>query len=253
MIPRAAAAVNWVSRPNSWPKSPEGASRPCRIPPQGAIHGPVMKILIVDDHGVVREGLAALLRQSAEDISVLQAQDGAEALDVAQSHSDLDAVLLDLSMAGLSGMPALVEFGKRHPVLPVIVLSSSEDPEDVRRALAAGALGYVPKSASPKTLLSALQLVLQGNVYVPPLMLDEAAGGSNKAKNDRGHGGHPRLTERQIDVLKLLGTGLSNKEIALELGLSEKTVKVHVTGIFKALNVVNRMQAASAARQANLI
>jgi two-component system, NarL family, nitrate/nitrite response regulator NarL len=212
-----------------------------------------MKILIVDDHGVVREGLAALLRQSSDDISVLQAKDGAEALDIAQTHQDLDAVLLDLSMAGLSGMPALVEFGKRHPVLPVIVLSSSEDPEDVRRALASGALGYVPKSASPKTLLSALQLVLQGNVYVPPLMLDEAGSGANKAKTERSPGASPRLTERQIDVLKLLGGGLSNKEIALELGLSEKTVKVHVTGIFKALNVVNRMQAASAARQANLI
>jgi two-component system, NarL family, nitrate/nitrite response regulator NarL len=212
-----------------------------------------MKILIVDDHGVVREGLAALLRQSSADMSVLQAKDGAEALELAQTHLDLDAVLLDLSMAGLSGMPALVEFGKRHPVLPVIVLSSSEDPEDVRRALASGALGYVPKSASPKTLLSALQLVLQGNVYVPPLMLDEAGSGVSKAKSDHAPGTNPRLTERQIDVLKLLGSGLSNKEIALELGLSEKTVKVHVTGIFKALNVVNRMQAASAARRANLI
>jgi DNA-binding NarL/FixJ family response regulator len=212
-----------------------------------------MKILIVDDHGVVREGLAALLRQSSEDMSVLQAKDGAEALDIAQTHTDLDAVLLDLSMAGLAGMSALVEFGKRHPVLPVIILSSSEDPEDVRQALAAGALGYVPKSASPKTLLSALQLVLQGNVYVPPLMLDGTSSATNKAKSERAPGGNPRLTERQIDVLKLLGSGLSNKEIALELGLSEKTVKVHVTGIFKALNVVNRMQAASAARQANLI
>jgi len=212
-----------------------------------------MRILIVDDHGVVREGLAALLRQAAADTLVLQAKDGAEALDVAESTSDIDAVLLDLSMAGLSGMPALVEFGKRHPDLPVIVLSSSEDPEDVRRALAAGALGYVPKSASPKTLLSALQLVLQGNVYVPPLMLDEAGVPADGARSLRALSAPPRLTDRQIDVLKLLGNGLSNKEIANQLGLSEKTVKVHVTGIFKALNVVNRTQAASAARQAQLI
>lgn len=212
-----------------------------------------MKILLADDHGVVREGLAALLRQSSEDTSVLLAKDGLEALELAQEHQDIDAVLLDLSMVGMSGMVALVEFGKSHPVLPVIVLSSSEDPEDVRRALAAGALGYVPKSASPKTLLSALQLVLQGNVYVPPLILDGAGSAANNVKTNHGHGGSPRLTDRQIDVLKLLGGGLSNKEIALELGLSEKTVKVHVTGIFKALNVVNRMQAASAARQANLI
>jgi len=213
-----------------------------------------MKILVVDDHEVVREGLAALLKQSSNDTSVLQAKDGNEALNIAQDHHDIDAVLLDLSMAGLSGMPALVEFGKQHPDLPVIVLSSSEDPEDVRRALASGALGYVPKSASPKTLLSALQLVLQGNVYVPPLMLDETATAiSTKSVSEHPSGGGHRLTERQTDVLKLLSTGLSNKEIALKLGLSEKTVKVHVTGIFKALNVVNRMQAASAARQENLI
>ncbi len=213
----------------------------------------VMKILVVDDHAVVREGLAALLRQSSADMSVLQARDGAEALDIAHKHLDLDAVLLDLSMAGLAGMPALAQFGKRHPDLPVIVLSSSEDPEDVRKALAGGALGYVPKSASPKTLLSALQLVLQGNVYVPPLMLDDKASGPARGNGQQAGLGSHRLTERQLDVLKLLSAGRSNKEIAIELGLSEKTVKVHVTGIFKALNVVNRTQAATAARQANLI
>jgi DNA-binding NarL/FixJ family response regulator len=212
-----------------------------------------MKILVVDDHGVVREGLAALLRQSSEDMSVLLAKDGGEALDLAQAHADLDAVLLDLSMDGLAGMPALVEFGKLHPQLPVIVLSSSEDPIDVRKALASGALGYVPKSASPKTLLSALQLVLQGNVYVPPLILEDTGLTSHRAKDEPAPSTRLYLTDRQLDVLKLLATGISNKEIALALGLSEKTVKVHVTGIFKALNVVNRTQAASAARQADLI
>jgi len=211
-----------------------------------------MKILIVDDHSVVREGLAALLRQSREDIDVLQAENGTDALDRVESNRDLDAVLLDLSMAGLGGMPTLLEFGRRFPDLPVIILSSSEDPQDVRQAFASGALGYIPKSATPKTLLSALQLVLQGDVYVPPFVLEKQAF-APKQTVSAGSCMVPKLTDRQIDVLKLLGAGLSNKEIANELGLSEKTVKVHVTGIFKALNVINRMQAASAARAAQLI
>jgi len=211
-----------------------------------------MKILIVDDHSVVREGLAALLCQSREDIAVLQAPDGAAALTLVEDNRDLDAVLLDLAMAGLGGMPTLLEFGRRFPDLPVIILSSSEDPQDVRQAFASGALGYIPKSATPKTLLSALQLVLQGNVYVPPFVLEEQAFAPSRTLAASG-AASPKLTERQIDVLKLLSAGLSNKEIANELGLSEKTVKVHVTGIFKALNVINRMQAASAARAAQLI
>ena len=130
------------------------------------------------------------------------------------------------------------------------MLSSSEKPSDVRRALAAGALGYVPKSANSDTLMAALHLVLAGEVYVPPLLLDEPprpiAGARVRSDPARG------LTERQFDALRLLARGLTNKEIALELELSEKTVKIHVGAIFKALGVVNRAQAAEAARREGL-
>lgn len=207
-----------------------------------------MKLLIVDDHAILREGLAAMLRQAGPDTEVLLASESAEGLRMAEMHEDLDAVFLDLEMPGSGGMSAIPEFGKRRPALPVIVLSSSEDPRDVRRALALGALGYIPKSSPPKALLSALQLVLSGNIYVPPLMLGPAsaaprATGTNAARPIA------TLTERQLEVLRLLGRGLSNKEIGRDLGLSEKTVKAHVTAIFKTLNVVNRTQAASAARE----
>ncbi len=133
----------------------------------------------------------------------------------------------------------------------MIVLSSSEDADDVRRALAAGALGYVPKSAPPRTLLSALQLVLAGDVYVPPLLLGTpplSARGVSAAAD-----GQARLTERQVDVLRLVCRGASNKEIARELALSDKTVKAHVTAIFRALGVVNRTQAATAAQASGLL
>ena len=211
-----------------------------------------MKLLIVDDHAILREGLAAMLRQAGPDTEVLQAGDGAEGVRLAEAHLDLDAVFLDLEMPGVDGMSAVPEFGRRRPELPVIVLSSSEDPQDVRRAMALGALGYVPKSAAPQTLLSALTLVLSGSLYVPPLMLHQAALAGGPARED---GSAPRgaLTERQHEVLRLLSDGLSNKEIGRALGLSDKTVKAHITTIFKVLNVVNRTQAATAARRAGLL
>jgi two-component system nitrate/nitrite response regulator NarL len=212
-----------------------------------------MKLLIVDDHPVLRQGLAALLRQAGPDTAVLSAGDSGQGLSIAEAHLDLDAVILDLAMPGIDGMAAILEFGKRRPQLPVIVLSSSEDPRDVRRALAFGALGYISKSASPQTLLAALQFVLSGNVYVPTFLLNETGAAPAGAAGDNRPEAEARLTERQIDVLRLLCDGHSNKAIGRMLGLSDKTVKAHVTAIFKALNVVNRTQAAAAAKQAALI
>ena len=212
-----------------------------------------MKILIVDDHPVFREGLAALLRQGEPDISVLHAGDAAEALAFAAQHADLDIVVLDIVLSGMSGLPAIAEFARLRPDLPVIVLSSSENPQDARRALARGALGYVPKSASPQTLLAAIRLVLSGDLYVPPLILDEtAAARLAHLRRSAGPGGLT-LTDRQVEVLRRLCEGQSNKTIALDLSLSEKTVKGHVTGIFKALNVVSRTQAAAVALEIGLI
>jgi two-component system, NarL family, nitrate/nitrite response regulator NarL len=211
-----------------------------------------MKYLIVDDHAVLRNGLKALLRQAETDPLVVEASDGAEGLRLAGLHRDLDAVFLDLEMPGIGGMSAIGEFGRQYPELPVIVLSSSEDPRDVRRALAAGALGYVPKSASSETLLAAVQFVLQGNVYVPPLMLKESLPSAADIKTASAPEATARLTDRQLDVLRQLERGLSNKEIALALNLSEKTVKVHITSIFRIFNVVNRTQAAMFARKTGL-
>lgn len=207
-----------------------------------------MKLLVVDDHPVFRDGMAALLKQAADNTTVLQAPECATAFDIVESNPDIDAVFVDLMMPGMTGDMAVREFGKRRPELPVIVLSSSENPSDVRRALNAGALGYIPKSANPQTLLSALKLVLSGNIYVPPLLAQASA----PAYETHSHSGAAlpieQLTERQLDVLKQLCTGLSNKDISARLGIAEKTVKVHVAAIFKTLNVVNRTQAANAMR-----
>jgi DNA-binding NarL/FixJ family response regulator len=131
-----------------------------------------MKILIVDDHAILREGLVALLQQFEQGAHVLQASNTADGLHLAETHPDLDLVILDLNMPDQGGMEVIPIFTKRCPQLPIIVLSSSEDPNDVRLALKSGALGYVPKSASPKNILSAMRLVLSGEIYVPPLVVD---------------------------------------------------------------------------------
>lgn len=208
-----------------------------------------MKLLIVDDHAILRDGLVALLRQFEQAADVLQASDTAEGLRLVEAHSDLDAVFLDLNLPDQSGMEAIPVLAKRCPQLPVIVLSSSEDPGDVRRALKAGACGYVPKSASPQNILSALRLVLAGEIYVPPLLLDAAADGPAHVPPEA----RERLTERQTEVLQQLCRGLTNKEISRELELSEKTTKSHITAIFKALGVVNRTQAAATARRIGIV
>lgn len=211
-----------------------------------------MKLLIVDDHALLREGLVALLQQFERSVDVLQASDTVEGWRLAEAHPDLDAVFLDLNMPNQNGMEVIPVFAKRRPKLPVIVLSSSEDPNDVSRALKLGAVGYVPKSASPQNVLSALRLVLAGEIYVPPLLLDYAAALADGVGRPPPVPGD-RLTERQTEVLRQLCRGLTNKEISRALDLSEKTTKSHVTAIFKALGVVNRTQAAAAARQARIV
>ncbi len=209
-----------------------------------------MKLLIVDDHEIIREGLTAFLQHRDPGLLVRQADSGEAACQDVMDDRELDAVILDLMMPGMDGLAVIAQMARLRQDLPVVVLSSSEDPRDVRQALLAGARGYIPKSASRQTLWSALQLVLSGDVYVPPLILapDDALPGRAAAAG-AADPALSRLTHRQAMVLRLLAKGASNKEIARDLNLSEKTVKVHVTGIFKTLNVVNRRQAAEAARR----
>lgn len=195
-----------------------------------------------------REGLASVLRQWPAVGEVLQASDGEPALALVAAQPDVAAVIVDLRMAGTGGLVVVAQLRRLRPDLPVLVLSSSEEPDDVRRALAAGAGGYCPKSAAPATLLAALQLVLAGEVYVPPLMAQAPAAPAAAAA-----GGGSGLTPRQREVLQQLCQGQTNKQIARILAMQEKTVKGHVSAIFKALNVVHRLQAVEAARNAGLV
>lgn len=200
-----------------------------------------MKLLVIDDHPVVREGLAMVLRQLDGAPEVLEASDGEQGLALLARQADVRGVLVDLRMAGLAGLPTIARLRALRPELPVMVVSASEDPADVRRAMAAGASGYIPKSAGRATLLAAVQLVLAGERYVPPLLLQEAAVAPAVLTG---------LTPRQLEVLGLLCQGHANREIGLALGMHEKTVKAHVGALFKLLGAVNRTQAVEAARSA---
>ena len=210
-----------------------------------------MKLLIVDDHPIVLDGLAALLASADPDTVVLTARDAPGGLKLVEDTPDLDVILLDLRLPGVSGHEAISEFGRLRPTLPIIILSSSEDPADVRRALALGALGYMPKSGSRRALMSAIDLVLNGEIYVPALLVESLVGETPKTVSAGRHG--VKLTDRQVEVLGMLSQGLANKVIAIKLNLSEKTVKIHVAAIFKEMNVINRTQAAAVGRQLGLV
>jgi two-component system nitrate/nitrite response regulator NarL len=197
-----------------------------------------VKLLVIDDHPVVLEGLVALLRHSEPSLTVLQAQSAADGLEILHANEYISAVLLDLAMPGLSGVDAIDAFRNARPDLAIIVISARETANEVRQALAHGARGFIPKSSRPQTLLAAVRLVLGGEIYVPPAILGP------EASQDRS----PKLTPRQLEILDALSEGSSNKDIAAMFGLAEKTVKAHVSAIFRALGVVNRTQAAAAHR-----
>ncbi|MBS0421541.1 MAG: response regulator transcription factor [Proteobacteria bacterium] len=220
-----------------------------------------MKVLVIDDHPLVQEGVSAALDTLADDVTVMSARDGEQGLAMAAENPDLDLVLLDLALPGISGFNLIGKLHEKLPSLPVVVLSALEDPENVRHAINAGAMGFVPKSAATKVLIEVLQQVLEGNVTVPLALqssgppISHALPGA-AGSNDAGATAEPDvalLTLRQLEVLSRVCQGKTNKQIATELGLSEKTVKAHVTAIFKVLGVVNRTQAVLVARRVGMI
>jgi DNA-binding NarL/FixJ family response regulator len=205
-----------------------------------------MNILLADDHVLFRDGLSLVLGQLGDDIHLLVAGGFDDALDKARTCPDLEMALLDLNMPGMDGVRSIARFRELLPDTPVVVISASENVAEIGRLLDCGASGYIPKSSSARVLLSALQLVLAGGVYVPPVILSTP---SDSASRDGKPGSqHPPLTDRQLDVLRLLLQGKANKVIARELKLSEGTVKIHLAAIFRALNANNRTEAAMSAR-----
>ncbi|WP_207478459.1 LuxR C-terminal-related transcriptional regulator [Arenibaculum pallidiluteum] len=201
-----------------------------------------MRILIGDDHMLFREGLRRLLEQLSPDASFVDASTFDEVRDIVDAGGAFDLILIDLQMPGWPGFSGIEQLCHAAGDTPVVVISASESQSDVRAALDNGASGYIPKSSSVKIMLSALHLVLAGGIYLPPSVISADTAAAAAVETEAARGAHT-LTQRQWEVLNCLREGKSNKQIAYELGLSEGTVKIHVTAIFKSLGVKNRTQA----------
>ncbi|KRF00360.1 LuxR family transcriptional regulator [Frateuria sp. Soil773] len=217
-----------------------------------------MRILIADDHRLIVEGVKLKLAELGNDTEFQVAMDVDELRRAIREESPPALALVDLTMPGSHGNDHLVELIQQLPGVPVIVLSGSEDPVLIKQLLAMGVQGFIPKAYSSDVMLSAVRLVLSGGVYVPPMMLqaaNDAALPAHAAPAESAASMEDRLrkllTERQLDVLRLLSHGKPNKVIARDLGISEGTVKIHLAAIFRALNVRNRVEAVVASRRIN--
>jgi DNA-binding NarL/FixJ family response regulator len=210
-----------------------------------------VKILIVDDHALVRRGMGHVVRESFGDAEIVEAGSAGEAL--AAMATAVDVALVDVRMPDSDGLELLHDMKVRWPDVPVIMLTSFDHAHYVRRALAEGAAGYMLKDATPDDLEQAIRVAISGggNVLSPRVIqnLFESMDGSAGGDNGDGQSHRPAgsLTQRETDILALLAEGKSNRDISRSLFLSEKTVKAHLAAIFRKLGVTNRTQAAMAA------
>lgn len=216
-----------------------------------------MRALVIDDHPLIQEAISNVLRRLEPQADIDVAGDCECGLALAGDGTEPDLVLLDLNLPGQSGIPALKLWRTRYPGIPVVVLSAATDQQTVIAAIGAGASGFIPKSSTNEVMLNALRLVLGGGRYLPPEILSHSSG--DEAISPRARHGSTLsietlgLSARQAEVLKLIAKGASNKVICRELGLAERTVKAHVTAVFRALKVTSRTQAAIEASKLGLV
>ncbi len=196
--------------------------------------------LIADDHAVSRRGVATLISHALNIPIVLEAEDLAGAMTHVVDER-LVLAIVDLKMPGMTGPGDIAQIRQARPDLPLAVMSGSDDRNDMLTCLAAGVHGYILKSADEDEIVAALKQIMSGQIYVPPALAE------SKSRSPEKPAPPPTLTPRQHDVLDLLKQGKTNKEIARELDLSESTVKIHIAGLFRALGVRNRVEAAKMA------
>ncbi len=211
----------------------------------------MLKVLVADDHDLVREGVNTALEELDPQISILGANCIAAVLQQLPANPDIDIILLDLGLPDAEQFSGLLQIKETAPDIPVAILSALNDQESVHGALAAGADGYIPKTSSKKVMLHAIRLILAGEIYLPSILLQSNQRISSTAtitnlpqRRDAATG----LTRRQIQVLDLIEKGLSNKEIARQIFCTEGTVKAHVTAILKTFGVSSRAKAVIAAK-----
>ncbi len=212
-----------------------------------------MKILLVDDHALFREGMHHIVSQMDEQVEILDAACFAEAMDMAGKNPDIDLVLLDLKMPDSNGVDTVKHFHSSYPTVPIVVVSGTDYRNDIEYVMNSGAMGFISKTSASKDMLKALRLVLDGGIYLPPQLLNQIGIADSRKSGHRWRINKYGMTARQMEVLQHLANGLSNKDIALAVGLAEGTVKIHVAAIFQALHVNNRNEAVRAAMNLSLV
>jgi DNA-binding NarL/FixJ family response regulator len=206
-----------------------------------------MKVLHADDHPMFREGLRFFLKLLDPQITILEASNFQGALDKLALEWPVDMALIDLQMPGMSETEGFFTMRRRHPTLPIVVLSGVSDTRMIRTLLDGGARGYIPKFASSELLMDGLRRVLKGEIFIPEGIFIPSA----QARTDSAEG--ETLTSRQLQILPLLADGMANKQIADALNVAEGTIKQHMKELFKRLNARNRTQAVQEARRLGLL
>jgi len=201
---------------------------------------PATRLIIVDDHPLFRGALHQALSASFAQADIQEAGSLDELTAKLADDSEVDLVLLDLNMPGVQGLSGLLFLRAQHPEVPVVIVSASEDPATIRRCIEFGASGFVPKSQPVEQIRSAVRAVLDGQVWTPK-DIDLSAGKDKDASDLLSR--LSTLTPQQVRVLMMLGEGLLNKQIAFKLGVSEATIKAHVSAILQKLGVDSRTQA----------
>lgn len=205
-----------------------------------------MDILVIDEHALLRDGLRLLLRPLAKDLNIFDANTLVTAIQILAEKTRLDLILLEIGTPGVDGAFGVRELRARAPSQPIVVLGAPRRRDEVLAAIDAGANGYIPRAAGARILLSALELVLAGEVYIPSLVLVERTLGASEHESALAphlRGSLARLTKRQRDVLHLLAQGHSNAAIAEGLDIELNTVKNHIKSILKTLGASNRTEA----------
>lgn len=204
-----------------------------------------MRILHVEDHTLFRDAMVLLVKSFDPEAVVFSAATADEALAAVGHYRNLDLIFLDLALPGVGGLRVMPMLMEKAPTVPIAVLSASEDPRKVRSALELGAAGYIPKTTGGEEMRQALDMIMNGDIYLPSSMLSMLSmlNGTRETAAEAEALPATELTHRQFEVLKLLGTGLSNKAVARRLDLTEGTVKLHVSAILRALEARNRTDA----------
>lgn len=209
------------------------------------------KVIVADDHPLFRTAIKEALQESQGETAFLEANSFETLQVLVDDNQDVDLVLLDLHMPGVSGFAGLVYLCNRYPSVPVVIISANEDPVVIQRALDHGAAGFIPKSSDIKTITNAISDILMGEIWAPVSVQSNLPGRnvSELALAER----MSQLTPQQFKVLMMVSQGMLNKQIAYDMGISEATVKAHVTAIMNKLQVSNRTQAVLAASKLDVL